>query len=74
MTTARAVHLDLRGLEPPQPMVKALEAAGRLSWDEELFVITDRTPIHLLPLLAERGFRVSTRHLTDGHETCIWRA
>jgi TusA-related sulfurtransferase len=74
MTTARAVHLDLRGLEPPQPMVKTLEAAGQLGRDEELFVITDRQPIHLLPLLAERGFRISTRRLADGHETCIWRA
>jgi TusA-related sulfurtransferase len=74
MTTARAVHLDLRGLEPPTPAVKTLEAAKQLQRDEELFVITDRQPVHLLPLLSEQGFRISTRRLPDGHETCIWRA
>jgi TusA-related sulfurtransferase len=65
--------LDLRGLPPPEPLVRALEAAAALGVGEELVVLTERRPVHLLPILAERGLDVSTRELGDAHETRVRR-
>ena len=46
---AEWVALDARGLEPPQPMVKILEALAALPATTELCACTDRRPIHLYP-------------------------
>src|SRR5262249_23677829 len=48
--------IDVRGLEPPQPMVKVLEAIDRLEPGVELEVRHDRRPTLLYPLLDERGY------------------
>jgi len=48
--------IDVRGLEPPQPMVIVLEAIDRLGPGAELEVRHDRRPTLLYPLLDERGF------------------
>ena len=63
--------LDLRGLPPPEPLVRALEAAEKLDAGGELVVLTERRPAHLLPILQDRGLMVATRELPDGHETRI---
>jgi uncharacterized protein (DUF2249 family) len=66
---ARRVHLDVRGLEPPQPMVRVLEAAERLAPGTELEVRHDRRPTFLYPQLDERGFV----HETDEPEPGLVR-
>lgn len=66
---ARRVHLDVRGLEPPQPMVRVLEAAERLAPGGELEVRHDRRPTFLYPQLDERGFV----HETDEPEPGLVR-
>ena len=48
--------LDVRGLEPPQPMVRTLAALETLPDGHELVQINARVPQFLLPMLAERGF------------------
>ncbi|HSB64148.1 MAG TPA: DUF2249 domain-containing protein [Thermoanaerobaculia bacterium] len=65
--------LDLRGLPPPEPLVRTLEAVEALPEGGELVVLTERRPVHLLPLLLERGVEVSLRELADGHEIRIRR-
>lgn len=50
------VLLDVRGLEPPEPMVRTLEALERLPEQACLVQINERVPRLLLPMLAERGF------------------
>jgi hypothetical protein len=50
------VELDARGLEPPQPLIRILEALNTLPPDACLHARTDRQPIHLHPLLVQRGF------------------
>ena len=51
------VHwLDVRGLEPPQPMVRTLAALETLPEGHELVQVNVRVPQFLLPALAERGF------------------
>lgn len=64
----RAV-IDVRGLEPPQPMVLVLEAIDRLEPGEHVEVIHDRRPVFLYPQLDERGLQ----HQTDESEPEVVR-
>jgi hypothetical protein len=50
------VWLDVRGLEPPEPMVRTLAALETLPADYTLVQVNTRVPQFLLPVLAERGF------------------
>jgi uncharacterized protein (DUF2249 family) len=65
----RRVVLDVRGLEPPQPMVRVLEEIDRLGPGGELEVRHDRRPMFLYPQLDERGFI----HETDEPEPGLVR-
>lgn len=60
------LELDARGLEPPQPMINILEALNSLSAGTQLRAHTDRRPIHLYPMLEERGFTAQTEEQSDG--------
>src|SRR5262249_14498586 len=57
---------DARGLEPPQPLVRILEAVAGLSQGERLRALTDRRPMHLYAQLDERGFTGETQEQPDG--------
>jgi hypothetical protein len=50
------VLLDVRGLEPPEPLVRTLAALELLPDGGTLIQINARVPQFLLPILAERGF------------------
>ena len=68
------IQLDARGLEPPQPMMKILEAIAALSADATLAAHTDRQPLLLYPMLEQRGFTYETIKQSDGsHLTHIRR-
>lgn len=68
------VVLDTRGLEPPQPLICILEALNTLPPDAEIHAHTDRRPMHLYPMLEERGFRGETQPAADsGFLTVIRR-
>lgn len=54
--TAGDIVLDVRGLEPPEPMQRTLEAAEQLGEDAVLVHVNVRVPHFLLPILRERGF------------------
>lgn len=62
----RVIELDARGLEPPQPMIRILEALRTLPEGGELRARTDRRPVHLYPLLEERGFRAESSEAPEG--------
>jgi uncharacterized protein (DUF2249 family) len=51
-----AVTLDNRGLQPPEPMVRILEALQALPDGDKLEVMMDREPVLLYPELERRGF------------------
>lgn len=67
------VDLDVRGLEPPEPLVKALEALRGLKTDRCLRMRSDRRPIHLFEQLETRGFAYDCTE-QDDHSfiTKIW--
>ena len=65
-------EVDARGLEPPEPIMRVLEALGELPAGHSLRALTDRRPIHLFPLLEQRGFTGLTEPLPEGgFETMI---
>ena len=55
-TDAGTVVLDVRGLEPPEPMVRTLTALAGLPEGHSLLHVNVRVPRFLLPVLEERGF------------------
>ncbi len=63
---ACVIEVDARGLEPPQPMVRILEAATDLPPGVTLYARTDRRPMHLYAQLEARGLRAETFPETDG--------
>jgi uncharacterized protein (DUF2249 family) len=63
------VRVDVRGLEPPLPMVRVLEAVETLGPGQRLEVWHDRRPIFLYPQLEARG----CRHATDEPEPGVVR-
>lgn len=60
------IQLDARGLEPPQPMLKTLEAFATLPAGARLVTHTDRQPLLHYPLLEQRGFTHETTAQSDG--------
>ncbi|PST20623.1 DUF2249 domain-containing protein [Mesorhizobium plurifarium] len=48
-------HLNLTELDPPEPMVRILDAAERLESGDVLFALLSREPVFLFPELASRG-------------------
>jgi uncharacterized protein (DUF2249 family) len=58
-----AVVIDVRGLEPPEPMVRTLAALETLPPGGTLVQINQRTPQFLLPQLESRGFRYEVQEV-----------
>ena len=51
-----AVHIDVRGLDPPEPMVAILQAIDSGEVHTILIAHLDREPIFLYPELDDRGW------------------
>ncbi len=51
-----ALHIDVRGLDPPEPMVTILRAIDSGEADALLIAHLDREPIFLYPELDDRGW------------------
>ncbi len=66
--------LDVRGLEPPEPLVRTLAALEALPDGHELVQINARVPQLLFPLLAERGFACEIDDSSADVRVRIWRA
>lgn len=62
---AGVVVLDVRGLEPPEPLQRTLEALETLPADATLVQLNVREPRFLFPLLVERGWTYEVRHQGD---------
>ena len=59
------VVLDVRGLEPPEPMLRTLEALETLPAGGTLVQLNHRVPQFLLPVLHERGFTYEIREQSE---------
>ncbi len=67
-------RLDVRGLDPPEPMRKALEAIEALGPGGALEVITDREPLLLYREFRRRGYPYVSESGSDGFRTTIRRS
>jgi len=68
------VWLDVRDLEPPEPLVRTLEALESLPADHVLVQVNMRVPQFLLPILRERGFHFTIDESQANEvQVRIWR-
>lgn len=67
--------LDVGGLEPPEPMVRIMEALDTLGADERLRVLIDREPVPLYRILLRNGYQYRTTvRENQRYEVVIWLA
>lgn len=59
------ISLDVRGLEPPEPMERVLEALSHLNKNQRLCMLIDREPRPLYRILDNNGFTHTTRLRPD---------
>lgn len=71
MTT---VTLDVRGLQPPEPLTRTLAALESLPDGHQLVQVNVRVPEFLIPMLAERGYACDVDESHDDRVLVrIWR-
>lgn len=69
-----STYLDNRGLEPPAPMVRILDALEHLHAGQVLEALNERDPVFLYPELQARGAAVHTEKVDGGVRILIRRA
>jgi len=68
------IEIDNRGLQPPEPMVRILDALTNLPDGDELIALMDREPLLLYPELERRGFAWTFDESPAGRSLTIRRA
>lgn len=63
---ADGVHLDLRGLKPPEPLVRTLRHLAQTPRDRAVVVHLERDPLMLYPELAQIGWQAERLPGDDG--------
>ncbi|MFN3813442.1 MAG: DUF1858 domain-containing protein [Aquificaceae bacterium] len=66
------MRIDVRDLEPPQPMVRIVQALEKLQKGEVLEVLGSRPFTHLLPRLEEMGYKYDLKETEEGYILRIW--
>jgi tRNA 2-thiouridine synthesizing protein A len=67
--------LDARGWEPPEPMVRMLEALEALPRGRKIVMLLHREPRPLFLILKNSGFHCRSRLVPEGHfEVTVWHA
>ncbi len=66
--------LDVRDLEPPQPLIKITKALEDLKEGEVLEVLGSRPFVHLLPRLRELGYSYELKRVKEGYLLRIWKS
>ncbi len=69
-----STYLDNRGLLPPEPMVRILDALEHLNAGEVLEALNEREPVFLYPELQARGAAVHTEKTSEGVRILVRRA
>ncbi len=68
------VEVDVRGLMPPEPMIRIFEELNSLPPGGVIFVHHHREPVMLYDKLRERGYEGVTRKLGDSdYKVLIWK-
>ncbi len=64
--SAGVQQIDVRGFEPPEPLVRILDALESLPAGAKLRAQTDREPCHLFGEAKQRGFSTDCQQQPDG--------
>ncbi|SFE63271.1 TusA-related sulfurtransferase [Paenibacillus algorifonticola] len=62
----KIIRLDNRGLEPPQPMIRTLNALEKLNAGDEVVIHNDRVPVFLIEELNSLGYAFTIEEQEDG--------
>ena len=74
LENAQAItELDVRGLQPPEPMVRVLESLPQIERGGVLLVHHHREPMFLYEKLAERGFEAACKKIDDNYYKVVIR-
>jgi uncharacterized protein (DUF2249 family) len=65
-TVINVQEIDVRGFEPPEPLIRILDALESLPPGFTLRATTDREPCHLFGEAEQRGFRHDCHEQPDG--------
>lgn len=65
------VELDVRGLEPPEPMMRILETISRLEDNSILLVHHHREPVMLYEKLEQRGYEAIANKIEENYYKVI---
>ncbi len=69
----KEVEIDVRELEPPQPLLKIFEIIENMDNDTALSIIHERKPIHLYPKLKDEGFKFLTKEIKENiYSIKVW--
>lgn len=60
------IHMNNRGLQPPEPLVRILSACENLAPGDRIEAEMDRQPMFLFPELEERGLAYACVPSTEG--------
>lgn len=63
---ADGTHVDLRGLRPPEPLVRVLKLLPTIATGGALIVHLERDPVMLYPELAEAGWQAEPLPAPEG--------
>lgn len=63
---SQVYHLDNRGLEPPQPMIRTLGQLDRAHPGDQVIIHNDRVPVFLLEELNQLGYTYDIDEQDDG--------
>ena len=64
---SRTIEIDVRGLEPPEPMVKIIETLPQIGKDNVLLVHHHREPMMLYDKLEHLGYEAATEKISEGY-------
>lgn len=63
----KVIEIDVRGLEPPEPMIKVLESLSSIDEETVLLVHHHREPAMLYPKLEERGYSAIANKIEENY-------
>lgn len=73
MTVQEEISLDVRGLMPPEPLERVLDALSTMQKGQRLRMLIDREPLPLYRILHNNGYAYNTQYLPDQlFEILIW--
>jgi TusA-related sulfurtransferase len=67
------IIIDARGLEPPEPLERVMQALAMLQPGQSIRLLLYREPFPLYPILAEKGYAHSTQMQADGSYVILIR-